>query len=314
MKISYPLAILSDTHMGHTASRVRSADQLEPLAHGVSTVVFNGDSVEMLWRPNRPQAREQLRRLVGVCRRAGARPIFVNGNHDPFVSTISHLDLAGGSVLTTHGDVLFHEVAPWSRDAEVVAPQRRRLLESMGADAPADFERQLLATKWASLALEMREPCSPGGILPTLRMALRETWPPWRVLRIVRFWMQTPERAVRLARMFRPDARFIVIGHTHHPGVWEHDGRVVVNTGAYLPFSSRLAVRVEPGELRVHRVVCRGGRFDWGRLVRRFDLPMFPAQSVVEPRLQSEKRVRRVVCLQRREASRERVAGQSTGR
>ncbi len=314
MKISYPLAILSDTHIGHTASRVRSAGQLEGLVRGVSTVVFNGDSVEMLWRPNRPQAREQLRRLVGVCRRAGARPIFVNGNHDPFVSTINHLDLAGGSVLATHGDILFHEVAPWSRDADVVGPQRQHLLESMGGDALTDFERQLLATKWASLALEMREPCSPGGLLPTVRMALRETWPPWRVLRIVRFWMQTPERAAGLARMFRPDARFVVIGHTHHPGVWEHDGRVVVNTGAYLPFSSRLAVRVEPGELRVHRVACRHGRFDWGRLVRRFELPAFPEQSVVEPRLQSDKRVRRLDRAGRRDGSRGRAVGQSTGR
>jgi len=277
-----PLTILSDTHIGHSASVIRDPEELAPLFGDSATVVFNGDTVEMLWRHNRGRARAQLRRVASVCRREGARPVFVTGNHDPFVSAIHHLDLREGRVLVTHGDILFHEVAPWSRGAEILGPKRTRILRTMGADALEDFERQLLATKWTSLALEMREPCSPSGWLPRVRMLARETWPPWRVLRILRFWMETPDRAAGLARAFRPRARFVVVGHTHHAGVFERDGRVVVNTGAYLPFSKRLAVRLEGDRLSVVRVVRRGRRFRLGRVVRSFGLER--PESAVEPR------------------------------
>lgn len=277
MKITLPILVVSDTHIGHTASMVRDPEQLAPLVSGARTVIFNGDTVEMLWKHNRERAREQLRRLAGVCRREGARPVFVNGNHDPFVSAINHLDLAGGEIMLTHGDILFHEVAPWSRDARVLGPLRNRLLQRMKNDELEDFERQLLAAKWASLALEMKDPCSPGGMLPTLRMAMRELWPPWRCLRILRFWMETPARAAGLARMFRPDARFVMIGHTHNPGVWNVDGRVIVNTGAYLPFSRRLAVRIDDQQVRVHRVSRRGKDFRLGR-----NLKVFPLERAVD--------------------------------
>ena len=272
MKIPYPITIISDTHIGHTASMVRDPEQLAPLCADGGTVVFNGDTVEMLWKPNRDRAREQHRRLSGVCRREGAKPLFVNGNHDPFVSAINHLDLLDQQILITHGDILFHEVAPWSRDAHVLGPLRTRFLRSGENDALEDFERQLLASKWASLSLEMKDPCSPGGVFPTIRMVARELWPPWRFLRILRFWAETPGRAAGLARMFRPDARFVIIGHTHNPGVWAVEDRIVVNTGAYLPFSRRLAVRIDEQQLAVHRVVRQRKSFRLGRVVQAFRL------------------------------------------
>ncbi len=273
MKITEPVTILSDLHIGHSAGLVNDPEQLAPVFAESSTVILNGDSVEMLWKHNRDQARAQLRRLGSVCKREGARAIFVNGNHDPFVSAINHLDLLDGRMLVTHGDILFHEVAPWSREAPIIGPQRERFLEAVGDDdALTDFERQLLAAKWASLALEMREPCAPTGLFPRVRMLLRETLPPWRVLRIVKFWMETPSRAAGLAAMFRPEAKVVVIGHTHYPGVWKRDGRIVINTGAYLPFSTRLAVQIEDGRIVVRQVVRRGKDFALGRTRREIDL------------------------------------------
>jgi len=269
MKIVDPVTILSDLHVGHSASFVSDPEQLASIFAESRTVIFNGDTVEMLWVHNRERARDQLRRVIGVCRREGARPVFVNGNHDPFLSGANHLDLAGGAVLVTHGDILFHEIAPWSRDARILGPKRARFLDRVGADGLLDLEKQLLASKWASLSLEMREPSSPNGRFPHAKMILREAWPPWRVFGILQAWSETPGRAARLLRLFRPRARFLILGHTHRAGAWTVDGRIIVNTGSYLPLSRRFAVRVEGESLTLREVLRRGSDFRLGREVAR---------------------------------------------
>src|SRR3984957_7305668 len=114
MQLEEPIRILSDIHFGHPASMVESPEQLLPLLSGVKTVVFNGDTVEMGLVEDRVQAQANLEAIGAFCLDAGVRPIFMNGNHDPMVSSASHLDLADGAVLVTHGDMLFHDISPGS--------------------------------------------------------------------------------------------------------------------------------------------------------------------------------------------------------
>lgn len=280
MEIIYPVTVLSDLHVGHPASHIRNPAELAPLFQGAATVVFNGDTVEMLWLYNRDRAQEQLERLAEVCLAEGARPVFLNGNHDPVVSSASHLDLWGGRVLVTHGDILFHEIAPWSREARVLGPEHTRLLEELAEAAHTDFEERLVAVKRASLALEMHEPRRPQGRLAGLALAVREGWPPWRVWWIARCWMRTPALADAIAERFRPQARFVLIGHTHYAGVWNRSGRIVVNTGSFLPFSGRLGVRLEAGRLEVRGIVRQRDSWHFGPVQASHPLPatLVPAQ------------------------------------
>lgn len=273
MELAYPITVLSDLHVGHPASYITDANQLGPLLGDAATVVFNGDSVEMLWVYNRDHAQEQMEAISHACIKQGARPVFLNGNHDPVISTASHLDLAGGSVLVTHGDILFHDVAPWSREAKVIGPEHTRLLQQLTADAHGDFEERLIAIKRASLALEMHEPKRPTGRLAGLALAAREGWPPWRALWIVNCWIQTPGRAARLAEQFRPQARFVLVGHTHYSGVWTRGDRVVINTGSFLPFSGRVGVRLERDRLEVRAIHRRHNEWHFGRTLRSYELP-----------------------------------------
>jgi len=272
MKIDFPALILSDLHLGHPASSVTDPSHLCRSFDGVSTVIFNGDTVELCWLRNREKAQEQLDRLAEVCLRAGVRPVFLNGNHDPVVSSASHLDLCDGAVLVTHGDILFHEVAPWSREAKVVGPEHSRALQRLSEEARSDFEERLVACKQASLALEMHEPRSASRRWARAAMVFREGWPPWRILRIVKCWMQAPGRAARLAEEFRPQARFVIIGHTHRAGIWKRRSRIVIDTGSFLPLSGTRAVRIDSGRLEVRQIVRVQREWTLGRTLAMLDL------------------------------------------
>jgi UDP-2,3-diacylglucosamine pyrophosphatase LpxH len=272
MNVDYPITVLSDLHVGHPASRITDANQLAPLFRDAASVVFNGDTVEMLWLCNREKAQGQLERIAEVCLAQGARPIFLNGNHDPVASSASHLDLVGGAILVTHGDVLFHEIAPWGREGKVLGEEHSRILQGMCEAARSDFEERLVAAKRTSLALEMHEPRAPRGRLPGLRLALREGWPPWRAFGIIRYWILTPRLADEVASRFRPEARFVLIGHTHRAGIWERRGRIIVNTGSFLPLSKKYAVRIERSRLEVRKIAWNKGQWWLGSAIAVHDL------------------------------------------
>lgn len=277
MKLDSPLLIVSDIHIGHTASTVSEPEQLAPLFRNFSTVVFNGDTVEMLVKAERPAGLRNQERLGKICLEQGALPIFINGNHDPMASSANHLDLHGEAVLVTHGDGLFHDIAPWGREAEITGQAHEKILKSLSPAALANLDDRLIAVRRASTALEMHDFNYPKGRFACLRLVVRESWPPWRALRILKYWMQTPQRASMFAHIFRPFARFVVIGHTHKAGIWRCDGRQIINTGSFLPLSGRLAVLIEGRSLQVRKIQKRSKRFCLGKTVATFQLPRLTA-------------------------------------
>lgn len=277
MELREPILILSDLHLGHPASRLTDPAMLAPLFSGMRTVVFNGDTVETRPRKLWSQRGRMLHSLRDLVEEAGAEMILINGNHDPSISKINHLDLADGAVLVTHGDVLFRNISPWSWEAPLVGSEIQKVLGEMSGDDFASLEKRLTAIKQASLVLEMHDASSPTGRLAGLAAFLREAWPPWRPLSILRCWYQTPHYAEGLARVFRPRARFVVIGHTHYSGVWKRGPRVIVNTGNFLAYSRRLAVVLDQEQMEVRRIVRRNNAFELGSPLATFPVRLLEA-------------------------------------
>jgi len=218
--------------------------------------------------------------LARICHHAGCKAVFVNGNHDPTVSNISHLDLADGAVLVTHGDILFLGVAPWSRDARHYLKKHQEILDGLGPDAYADFEKRLLASKRTSIELQMLEEPLTRGRSPGFRLFVRNCWPPWRPLMIIKAWYEVPGRAAQLARLFRPEARFIIVGHTHCPGAWEVPPRVIINTGSFVPYFGAYAAIIESGRIEVRRIDFHQQQFVLGKLIRDFKIEPVPVNTV----------------------------------
>ena len=102
-----PVLILSDLHLGHRASRIDDVSRLEPLISPFRTAIFNGDTAELWHASDRPLGRKLTADLARFCHHVGCKAIFINGNHDPDISEVNHLDLHGGALLVTHGDIPF---------------------------------------------------------------------------------------------------------------------------------------------------------------------------------------------------------------
>jgi predicted phosphodiesterase len=265
-----PILILSDLHLGHRASRIKHPDQLGPILHGPGSVIFNGDTSEMRNPEDRVVGRKLAADLARICHQAGRKAFFVNGNHDPTVSGTNHLDLADGAILVTHGDILFLDVAPWSHDAGQYRKKHLQILDGLGPDGYVDFEKRLLASKRTSIELQMLEVPLTRGRSPGFRLLIRNCWPPWRPLMIIKAWSEVPGRAADLARVFRPQAKFVIVGHTHCPGAWEVAPRVIINTGSFVPYFGACAAIIESGRIEVRQINFSRQQLVLGKRLRNF--------------------------------------------
>jgi predicted phosphodiesterase len=265
--------ILSDLHYGDRASRVHRLAQLRPLLDGPARLVLNGDTLDTRSGP-RPEHTARLRADLRDWLATVDRPTTVlTGNHDPDLSPLHTLDLAHGQVFVTHGDILFDNIVPWGRDAAAIA---RLISAGLAALPPAARDRlddRLALFRRVAAQIPQRHQSEPHGLKYALRFAADTVWPPLRVFRILAAWRQAPALAAALTRRHRPQARFILTGHTHRPGVWRtRAGVVVINTGSFCPPTGGYTVDVSPTHVLVRRVTARRGEFHPGGTVAEFAL------------------------------------------
>jgi predicted phosphodiesterase len=268
--VSTPLTrILSDLHLGDERSALREAAQLAPLLDGVGALVLNGDTCD-------------TQHDLGPAEVAALKEFFaarvpavtlITGNHDPDISATHELALADWRVWLTHGDVLFDDLAPWSRLRPELARRLARIRPRHSAADWATIATRLLMMREACLKL----PCEHasglgGGALTKLQRAARDLFPPNRALAMLRVWATSPQIAAQLAAAQRPAAQVVVCGHIHFPGVWRSEGRVIVNTGSFSPPLGARCVDLAGEIVRVRRVERRGDRFHPGNIVAEFPL------------------------------------------
>ena len=264
--------ILSDVHWGHSASLVREAAMLDPLFEGADKVIFNGDTVEMKDIPDlrREELLERVEHLTERVRRAGAEPLLITGNHDPFVPGVDLHREADGKILLTHGDCIFTGLTPWSHDADDL---HRHLEAILAGEKNRDGDpavRLAGAAREAYRRLFRQLHRNRSGSFATLRLYCRQMWPPYRPISILHYWWKTPELALRWVESFAPQTDIFIMGHTHRPGIWKHPrtGRpplLVCNTGSFMPFLGRLCLDWNGSTLRIRGITAKNGRFYPGR-------------------------------------------------
>lgn len=257
-----PVTVLSDLHLAHAASYIKNPDQLIPLLGRAKTIVFNGDTGELLSLARRDEARRQIAQLCERCHDHGARPIFLTGNHDPTISSAHSLDLFGGRVFLTHGDVLHPMVATWSREGPAMWEERQRLLRH-GVE-PTTLEGNLLLTKRITLVAALYTAEVRHGLLAKMEMLGRFIFKPWRILLALEYWANVAHYSHHLKSAHRPDARLMLIGHTHRAGIWQAKDYTLVNTGSYQPLSKPLIVFIDERRASIHRVISQSGQFQVG--------------------------------------------------
>lgn len=266
------IRVLSDLHYAHPASLIKEVGQIEPLLEGVRTVVFNGDTVELRLQRVQAKSRQYLETLQSVCKGRGIEPVVLNGNHDPDASGTDHLDLLGGRLFITHGHVLFDRISPWAREAKRLGENYVRALEELVASDPVRLEDRLQAVKLACLRTPAGKGKIPGTGLEWAAAVLAELSHPARTFEVLRAWAECPDLAAAFLRQHRPQARCIIVGHTHRPGHWMRGDTLVLNTGAYLPWFGRRVVDILEDTVVVRTVERKGKLFHPGKELLRWSL------------------------------------------
>ena len=267
------IRIFSDLHYGDRGSRIQSLPALAPLFDGASSLVLNGDTIDT--RPATvPAAVTALRaEALEFFARSAPPTTFLTGNHDPNISTRHTLDLSGGQIFVTHGDIIFDDLVPWSQDAPIV---RQRIAEQLGALSPEDREQldpRLAVYRRVAATIPQRHQSEPDRWKYTLGFLKDTVWPPGRSLRVLNAWRRAPRLTAELTRRYRPQARFAIIGHIHHPGYWRRpNGVTVLNTGSFGPPLGGCVIDIHPDRVLLRRIVHQRGEFRLGRTAAEFAL------------------------------------------
>lgn len=269
---SNPVRILSDIHYGDRASRVAQLAQLRPLTAAVRELVFNGDTLDTRRGP-RPDHTAICQAEVQAFAASGPAVTMLSGNHDPDFVSQHVLELAAGRIVVTHGDIFFDEIVPWGRDAQVIRTRIAAMVAANPHRGRVTLDERFAIWRRVAASIPQRHQSERNRLKYAVQFAADTVWPPLRILRILRAWKAAPMLAARFAREHWPGAEFVVLGHTHRPGVWQPPGGpVIINTGSFCPPIGGLAVDVANTALQVRRIQRHAGEFHAGGLVAEFRL------------------------------------------
>jgi predicted phosphodiesterase len=267
------IRILSDIHFGDRASLVGQLRQLRPLFDGVSRLVLNGDTLDTRPGPLPAHTAACRDEVLDFFPRAVPEVTYLTGNHDADLSPHHRLELAGGQVFVTHGDIVFDDIVPWSQDAALIEEQIGRRLAAIPGAERENLDRRLLIWREVAGSIPQRHQSEQRGWKHLVHYVADTVWPPTRVWRVLRAWRDQPRLSAALVRRHLPQARFVVTGHIHRPGIWRHArGPTAINTGSYTPPLGETCVDLEPGRLMVRAIIRRGREFLPGRTIAEFPL------------------------------------------
>jgi predicted phosphodiesterase len=267
------LRIVSDLHYGDHASRVTRLPQLRPLLDGVDHLVLNGDTLDTRPGPHPAHTADCRAAVLDFFPRHARAVTLLSGNHDPDFTPRHQLDLAGGEIWVTHGDVFFDDLVPWGNDAPLLRTRLAAELAALPAAQRDDLAARFTAVRRVALSIPQRHQSERNVWKYALHFLGDTVWPPARLGRVVRAWREGPRLAAAFARRHRPRARFVVVGHTHRPGlVRTPDGLVVLNTGSFCAPLAGHVVDVAPGRIALRALARRGGEFRAGAIIAEFPL------------------------------------------
>jgi predicted phosphodiesterase len=269
-----PIRIFSDIHYGDRASQVSTLAQLRPLLDSTpGRLVLNGDTLDSRAGPDPAYTAACLAEVRAFFSGHHSATTYLTGNHDPTISSEHVLELAEGRVLVTHGDIAFGDIVPWGRDRHIIEPRIDTELAQLGPAERDDIDRRFAIWRRVAAEIPQRHQSERNLAKYIFRYALDTVWPPQRTLIILRAWREHRYRMARLAREHWPRAKYVLVGHTHRPGIWRmREGVTVINTGSFCPPTGGYLVDVESSRLVVRQLEQRAGEFRPGRTVA--ELPL----------------------------------------
>jgi predicted phosphodiesterase len=267
------IRIFSDLHYGDRASTLCSLADLRPLLDGTSQIVLNGDTLDTRSGPNPAATKEALNEVTEFFAKESHSTIWLTGNHDPDISDQHAVELRDRRVYVTHGDILFDNLVPWSRDAGLLGRRVAAELASLGHQERLQLRYQFVAARRAAASVPQRHQSERHPVKYAVGLAADTIWPPFRIFNVLKAWRETPLRAAALLKRHELPARVFVMGHTHRRGITHtRDNICVINTGSFCPPCAGAVVDVAADQVRLRSVVRQAGEFRLGDTIAEFAL------------------------------------------
>jgi UDP-2,3-diacylglucosamine pyrophosphatase LpxH len=245
--------ILSDLHLGLSPLEITG---LDPVLDMADELWLNGDTVETRHPRYRDRGERLWSELQRTCERRGLPIRRLTGNHDHDEGLPTHLELAAGRILVTHGHAFLPSIAPWSVWAREAERRHQACLASLPPSERGTLRAAMQAAASASEAA-WSDP-SRERRLHAAAMLTR----PWAIAAVLRTWMRWPALAHAFTHRHRPEARLLVSGHAHRRGVHRRNGLVIMDTGSFNPPARAAAVRVRDHEACWIPLTLRRGRHE----------------------------------------------------
>jgi len=242
--------ILSDLHLGHSSSRVQDVEMLRPLLEGCDHLLLAGD----VWQERcRGVGLERARRMFGefkeLIQEVGVSVEMLRGNHD--IGTPQGVAwLEQKQILITHGDAVYDSATPWSRE---MAAHRDEVAKVIARYASLSDSAQACSDRANEIAKTIKPQPLPPFPAP-FNFFATAVCPPSRLFEMLRVWAGMGEEGLRFLQKSGEGAQILICGHFHRVGVWEREGRVYINIGAFMRGCVPWAVDVEEGWLTVRGV------------------------------------------------------------
>lgn len=239
---------------------------LEPLLEEIDHLLLAGD----VWQqckvgPGRDEALRKYERLLTLVQGKGLTIEVLRGNHDPGEGP-GVAWLADRAILVTHGDAVYADATPWSREFPRCRPE---VDEIIARYAPLDHLPEACADRAREIALVLKVHPLPK-LPPPLNYFATALWPPGRAFQMLRVWRELGDEAHRFLGRVGGGAPVLVCGHFHRPGIWEREGRLVLNTGAFMRGCQAWAVDCNEEGVTARLLELRNSRFEPGEVMGRW--------------------------------------------
>ena len=239
---------------------------LAPLLEGVDRLVLAGD----IWQQRKmgEGVQKALRMLTELTTMIEARGIaldLLRGNHDP-TGGAGVCWLANRQVLVTHGDAVYDDATPWSRE---IGNYRREVDAIVEKYRPVSHLAEACADRAREIAMTIRVVPLPR-LPPPLNFFATAFWPPSRPLEMIRVWRGMGDQGISFLKHSGEGARVLICGHFHRAGIWEKEGYLMVNTGAFMKGSQPWMVDLEDGAMIASGVRLKDGTFVPGEVKGRW--------------------------------------------
>ena len=218
---------------------------LVPLLEGVDHLILAGD----IWQERTTGERgenagvlfAQLKKMI----HDRNLPVeILRGNHDP-ATPQGVAWCADRAVLVTHGDAVYDEATPWSRE---FGPYREAIREIVERYKPQSHLAQACSDRACEIANTIQPRKLPKLPVP-FNFFATAIWPPSRGFEMIRVWRTMGKEGLRFLKHSGEGAKVLVCGHFHRAGIWEDGEHVVINSGSYMKGSKPWMVDVENGEV-----------------------------------------------------------------